>query len=312
MKPTAPPRPQAAKATTTPTQTQAPTPPDRIIALPATPLATLTPCTGIPDLLGTKLVCLAMILLFGGMMIAMSLALVYDRSTHLDFVGGLLMLLVLALFGCALAFPVYVWRHAGGWFIVDENGFRYGYGPQHGAAREAVETRVDWQDVVCNPAMRYDVTTGFTGSRSIARELRFWQRLPSGERVERRLPLRLTDAMRCLRFRNRPELLRAVLRGLAGRPELRFNAEVFVDACIDPDTWLPMGRPRFYQNLFAMLACVPVVVFIWYALAIWSIWLVIALAVGATLLLCLLIGMRWSKAYPKLVGVLGFRESEPF
>nr|WKF55943.1 hypothetical protein HUO10_000387 [Paraburkholderia busanensis] len=289
-----------------------PTPPDRVITLPATPRASLTPCFGVPDLFTTRLVYLVMIVLFGGFMIALPVAFAFDKTVHMDVVGVLLILLLLAAFGWVLSIPVLAWRKAGGWFVVDEQGFRYGFGPQQGNDRAGVETRVDWTDVVGQPGLRYDVTTEFTGRKSMVKELRFWQRLPSGEQVERRLPLRLADGMLCMRFRNQHELLRAVLRGLAGRPGLRFDANVFLDACIDPDTWLPMRRPRLYETLSIVLACVAVGAFIWMTATSWPLWLVITLAFAAILLMCILLAKHWSRVYPNLEGVLGFRESEPF
>ncbi|ASL48743.1 hypothetical protein bAD24_p00160 (plasmid) [Burkholderia sp. AD24] len=241
------------------------------------------------------------------MFVAFPVAFAIDKTVHLDVVGGSLLLLLEAACAWCLSIPIRAYLNAGAWFDVDEKGFRYGVGRQRGDERAVVETRVAWRDVVCNPLLRYDVTTDFTGRQSLVKELRFWRRLPSGEIVLDEIPLRLTpDIFRCLRFRNRTELMNAVMQGLATQPELRFHGHVFVDIGIDPETWQPMRGPRRIETAAASLIGVAVWIFIWKMIGIWPTWLVVTIGIVATLAICAVLAGRSARAHPMLDGVIGF------
>ena len=145
------------------------------------------------------------------------------------------------------------YNRAGGWFIVDETGFRYGLGAKKEGDPAVEETRVAWHEIVRAPNDYRDVVCGlvpgsYGGKNSPTQlTLRFWQHTPSGGTVLRHLLFQgcVPYEYRSLcRFRNSRDLLKAILYGFAVHCNgLRFDPNVFVRAALDPRTWLPMPLP---------------------------------------------------------------------
>jgi hypothetical protein len=281
--------------------------PTRVIALPARFAGPLTRVEGVPDLFTTRLVSALMLLLCAAVGVGLAWAMAIDKTVSVGPVLGLLMLLIYAVLVWIGAIAVDALIHAGAWFVVDETGFRYGFGRKHGAARTAVETRVDWQDIVVNPHERYDVSTDFVSSQAIVKNLLLWQRRPSGEirQTSLRLGLAGYDVL-CLRFHNRAEVVTAILAGLARRPGLRFDPEVFVDASVNPETFEPMNSPRRLEHALAIACCIAMFAFLYKFADTLPGWLLIAGSFGIVVGGCGLVTFAWLRRYPGLSGVIGF------
>lgn len=282
------------------------TPPTRVIAAPDDATRPRPRVEGLPDLLTTRGVYGAIALIFAAFGAALPVAFAVDRSVHMDMVGGLLCLLLYAVLAWIVIGCIRMIRNAGAWFVVDETGFRYGSGARRD--RAAGETRVDWADIVCNPNERNDVTTEFTTRRSVVRTMLFWRRLPTGEVVQDELPLRLCDGVRCLRLRNGGAVWSALLENMARCPDLRFDAQVFVDVGVDPESWLPMRAPRRIGYLFVILLCALTWGFIYRYALVWPIWLVLTLGCAIPIVLIVVVTIVWARRYPGLTGTIGFAQ----
>ncbi len=281
--------------------------PTRVIALPARFAGPLARVEGVPDLFTTRLVSVLMLLMCAGVGVSLAWAMAIDKTVKIGPVLGLLMLLIYAVLVWIGAIAVDALIHAGAWFVVDETGFRYGFGRKHGAARTAVETRVDWQDIVVNPRERCDVATDFVSRQAIVKNLLLWQRRPSGEirQTSLRLGLAGNDVL-CLRFHNRAEVVTAILAGLARRPGLRFDPQVFVDAGVNPETFEPMNSPRRIEYALVIACCIAMFAFIYRFADTLPAWLLIAGSLGIVLGGCGVVAFAWQRRYPGLSGIIGF------
>lgn len=240
----------------------------RVLAVPAHVLEALVqsgPLDGVPDLRSTRLVIGGFVGLFA--LIALSLvaaAVLQDDWSNARGNEAILVLLGLVLFAGLGGGLWYLLRQfsrvGGGMFRIDAQGMRWG---------DPTSPRVVFWGEVCRARTGFcDVKTEFVSSEAIVKRLVFPQAAQGSETREIRLPLALTvDTGRVLRFRNRAALLRALLLHLATqpRPRLRFDAEVFIDAGIDPQTWESMPAPRRWMWLSSLGALVPVlaVIFLW-------------------------------------------------
>jgi hypothetical protein len=240
----------------------------RVLAVPAHVLEALAqsgPLDGVPDLRSTRLFIGGFVGLFA--LIAVSLvaaAVLQDDWSNARGNEAMLVLLGLVLFAGLGGGLWYLLRQfsrvGGGMFRIDAQGMRWG---------DPTSPRVVAWGEVCRARTGFcDVKTEFVSSEAIVKRLVFPQAARGSETREVRLPLALTvDTGRVLRFRNRAALLRALLLHLATqpRPRLRFDAEVFIDAGIDPQTWEPMPAPRRWMWLSSLGALVPVlaVIFLW-------------------------------------------------
>lgn len=305
-------RQQQARAPLTPRPSVPPPPLPRIVGLAPRYWRDTAPCIGIPDLFGSRCLCFGAALLC--LVLAVWVPIMLAIHTPDDF-GPLPMVLFLIVIGLLVLSVVLLVRaglRVGGWFHVDETGLRYGEGPARERGEAAAEIRIGWDEIVARPELAFDVRTQSTGQYfALAPHLLFWRRLPTGELVEHRLILRLSgDIMSCLRYRNHHALLCAVLQGLAARPGLRFMADVFVDAGIDPVTWQPMKRPRRALWLSAGVMCAAV---LWFASGVGQDWSPGQLAIGAVaiMLACLVLTIKaWNRAYPELTGLIVFRPED--
>jgi hypothetical protein len=240
----------------------------RVLTVPAHVLEALAqagPLEGVPDLRATRLFIGGFVALFASIAVGLGTAAVLqDDWSNARGNEAILMLLGLALFALLGGGIWYLLRQlprvGEGVFRIDAQGMRWG---------DPASPRVmAWGDVCRAPVGLCDVKTEFASSEAIVKRLVLQQAARGGESGEVRLPLALTvDTARVLRFRNRAALLRALLLHLATqpRPRLRFDAEVFIDAGIDPQTWEPMPAPRRWMWLSTLVGLVPVlaVIFLW-------------------------------------------------
>ncbi|QSI31692.1 hypothetical protein GNX71_19770 [Variovorax sp. RKNM96] len=282
----------------------------RVLTVPAHVLEALArsgPMDGVPDLRGTRLFLGGFVAFFALIAVGLATAAVLqDDWSNARGNEAILVLLGLALFGLLGGGIWYLLRQLarvreGMMLRIDAQGMRWGdpASPQAVAWREVCRARLGF----------HDVKTEFVSSEAIVKRLVFQQAAKGGESREIRLPLALTiDTGRVLRFRNRAALLRALLLHLATqpRPRLRFDAEVFIDAGIDPQTWEPMLAPRRWMWLSSLGGLVPVlaVIFLWPpGEHMW--WMVVAIV------LAMVAGagaMGWfmHQRYPGLQGVFEF------
>lgn len=279
----------------------------RVLAVPPPVLRDLArrgPVEGEPDLVTTRLLLGGGVLLFALTALAVAAGLVLlpgepnARGHEVPIVLAMLALLALACGG-----GWYVWRllrRAGGIVVrVDAEGLQWG--------DAAAPQSVAWQALGRARSGPYDVRTEYVSSEALQKRLVLHR--AGAEPAEIRLPLTLSaDGSRVLRFRNRAEVLRALLLRLATepRPRLRFDAEVFIDAGLDPQTWTPMPAPRRWMWASTLGALVPPAVL----MAVWPLgqhtgWLILALLLATGL-------GAWAAAwfvlqrYPGLQGVFEF------
>ncbi|MBJ2159246.1 hypothetical protein JC881_25970 [Variovorax sp. IB41] len=281
----------------------------RVLTVPAHVLEALAqagPLEGVPDLRATRLFIGGFVALFASIAVGLGTAAVLqDDGSNARGNEAVLMLLGLALFALLGGGIWYLLRQlprvGDGVFRIDAQGMRWG---------DPASPRVmAWRDVCRAPVGLCDVKTEFVSSEAIVKRLVFQQAVRGDESGEVRLPLALTaDTGRVLRFRNRAALLRALLLHLATqpRPRLRFDAEVFIDAGIDPQTWQPMPAPRRWMWLSTLVGLVPVLAVI----VLWPVgehigWMVVAmvLAMGAG---AGAMGWFMHRRYPGLQGLFEF------
>ena len=282
----------------------------RVLAVPAPVLEALEqagPLEGVPDLRATRLLVGGLIAVFA--LVALSLGAAVMLEGEGSNIQGNEAVVVLVGLVLAAGLGGGLWhlvrqfsRVGGGMFRIDSTGLRWG--------DPASPRGVAWRDVRRTSAGFCDVKTEFASGEAIVKRLVFQQQAAGGCGIaEIKLPLALTvDAGRVLRFRNRAVLLRALLLRLATQPEprLRFAAEVFIDAGIDPETWEPMLAPRRWMWLSSVGALLPVlpVIFLWPP-GVHAGWMV------AAMVLAMVAGagaMGWFmfQRYPGLQGVFEF------
>jgi hypothetical protein len=240
----------------------------RVLVVPAhvlDALASSGPLEGVPDLRGTRLFIGGFIALFA--LIAAALAAgvaLQDDGSNARGNEAIVLLLGLMLFGGLAGGIWYLLRQlprvGEGMLRIDEEGMRWG--------DPALPQVVRWREACRARTGFCDVKTEFVSSDAIVKRLVFQQAVGGAEAREIRLPLALTvDTGRVLRFRNRAALLRALLLHLATqpRPRMRFDAGVFIDAGIDPQTWEPMLAPRRWMWLASLAGLAPVlaVIVLW-------------------------------------------------
>jgi hypothetical protein len=238
----------------------------RVLTVPAHVLEALAqagPLEGVPDLRATRLFIGGFVALFASIAVGLGTAAVLqDDWSNARGNEAILMLLGLALFALLGGGIWYLLRQlpriGEGMFRIDAQGMRWG---------DPASPRVmAWRDVRRAPVGLCDVKTEFVSSEAIVKRLVFQQAVRGDESDEVRLPLALTaDTGRVLRFRNRAALLRALLLHLATQPKprLRFDAEVFIDAGIDPQTWQSMPAPKRWMWLRPSSGPVLAVIVLW-------------------------------------------------
>lgn len=281
----------------------------RVLEVPAHVLEALAregPMEGVPDLTATRLLLGGLVAFFALLALSLGAAvLLQDDWSNLHGNEGIVALAVLALvagLGGGLWYLLRQFAHVGqGSIRIDAEGMRWG--------DPALPQAVAWREVCRVRTGLQDVKTEFTSSDAIVKRLVFHRAAGGGETMDVKLPLALTmDAPRVLRFRNHAALVRALLLRLATqpRPRLRFAAEVFIDAGIDPQTWEPMLAPRRWMWLSSLAALLPVLaVFLFWPLGEHVGWMI------AALVLAMLAGagaMGWfmDQRYPGLQGVFEF------
>lgn len=278
-----------------------------MLTVPTHVLASLAaPLSGVPDVTTTRLLLGGLVALFVLIALGLGAAVMlqddWSNARGNEAILMLVGLVLVAALGGGLRFLLRQFSRVGeGLFQIDAQGMRWG-DPTSPRA-------VAWHEVCRTRAGLYDVKTEFVSSEAIVKRLVFQQAARGSGPAEIRLPLALTiDAGRVLRFRNRAALLRAILIRLATqpRPRLRFDAEVFIDAGIDPETWEPMPGPRRWMWLSSLGALLPVlaVIFLWppgrhigWMVAA----IILAMAVGAGAM-----GWFMHQRYPGLQGVFEF------
>ena len=282
-----------------------------MLTVPAHVLEALaSPLDGVPDVAATRLLLGGLVALFALIALALGAAVVLqDDGSNARGNEAVLMLVGLVLvaaLGSGLWFLLRQFPRVGeGLFQIDAQGMRWG--------DPASPRAVAWHEVCRTRAGLSDVKTEFVSSEAIIKRLVFQQAARGSGPAEIRLPLALTiDGARVLRFRNRAALLRALLIRLATRPRprLRFDAEVFIDAGIDPETWEPMPGPRRWMWLSSLGALLPVlaVIFLWPPG--WHVGWMVAVIVLAMVAGAGAMGWFMHQRYPGLQGVFEF-ETQP-
>ena len=281
----------------------------RVLKVPAHVLEALVqggPLEGVPDVTTTRLLLGGLAALFALIALSLGAAVVlqddWSNVRGNEAIVALAVLALLAGLGGGLWYLLRQFARVGqGSIRIDAQGMRWG--------DTALPQAVAWRAVCRVDAGLQDVRTEFVSSDAIVKRLVFQRVAGASKDTEIRLPLALTiDIGRVTRFRNRAALLRALLLRLATepRPRLRFAAEVFIDAGIDPETWEPMLAPRRWMWLSSLAALLPVLaVFLFWPLGEHVGWtvvaLVLAMVVGAGAM-----GWFMHQRYPGLQGVFEF------
>lgn len=285
----------------------------RVLNVPAHVLEALAqagPLEGVPDLRGTRLFIGGFVALLASIAAGLASAAVlqqdWSNARGNEAVVVLLALLLFLLLGGGIWYLLRQLPRVGEWtFRIDAQGMRWG---------DPASSRVlAWRHACRAPTGFCDVKTEFASSDAIVKRLVFHQAARGGEPGEVRLSMALTvDTGRVLRFRNRAALLRALLLHLATQPKprLRFDAEVFIDAGIDPQTWEPMPGPRRWMWLSTLAALLPVLAVI----VLWPVGEHIGWMVAATVLAMVAgagaTGWFMHRRYPGLQGLFEF-ETQP-
>ena len=222
----------------------------RVIALPPH-LRQIPSCEGIPDLLSTCLANIGFVLFFGTLFVGVLVAPFGDAAfSRVGLMGFVLWLAILACLVWALAIVIRAMINIGGWFHVDATGFRYGIGKRSTAAAQQQEQCIQWREIAPSEDQRCDVEYNMASRVTLSpASFQFWRRGTRHEPAKRQtLRTSLVDddsanAIRCIRFKNRHDLLVALLCGLAHQG-LRFNPKTFIAAGIHPETWRPLTKAR--------------------------------------------------------------------
>ncbi|WP_174939396.1 hypothetical protein [Burkholderia lata] len=265
---------------------------------------------GIPDLFGTRGIGFAMALLCLVACLGLGTACaIDDRIQWTSELAIVLSALLFLMVGAAIAMAREGIK-AGAWFHVDEGGLWYGTGKLSDSDALSAGRRIYWDEIVEKPDAACDVRTECRTFRSYTKDFVFWHRLATGEIVEQRIPMRLTsDAMRCVRFKNRDALIVAILRGLAGRG-LRFHLDVFVDAGVHPETWMPMKRPRRMLHLLYAMSGLLSAWFVIQCALTWPVWATIGGMLVVSLAVIIVGHLLWACRYRDLVGTVCFEARE--
>ncbi|UPG89465.1 hypothetical protein L2Y96_19025 [Luteibacter aegosomaticola] len=214
-----------------------------LLTIPAAKATTFTtPLDGVPDLPGTRLLCLGAMVAIAAFAILMGSLpkAAADRFAPKD--AFLIDALVVIAFGLAVGMLVATVRaflRVGAWFRIDQHGFAYGIGRKAPDAwATAAPTYVAWSSIARQPDLAYDVGVANTSrADALNPSLRFWYRSREGALAQYVMPMQLRDdVFRCLRFRNSHVLRVVLLQQLASRG-LRFHPDVFLEAAVDPETW---------------------------------------------------------------------------
>ncbi|WP_230947454.1 hypothetical protein [Burkholderia territorii] len=220
----------------------------RVVTLPAR-LRQIPSCEGIPDRFSTYLVNIALLLFFGAMFAGLLVAPFDDASvSRVGFIGFLLWLCMLACVAWAIVIVIRAMMNIGGWFRVDPTGFRFGIGKPTDPAAMQKEQHIEWRDIVSDPTRCCDVDYNMASRVTMSPATFQFGRRGTHHEPAKRFALRTSlvrldsdDAIRCLRFTNRHELLVALLCGLAHQG-LRFDPRTFIAAGIHPETWQPLEK----------------------------------------------------------------------
>ncbi|WP_156441486.1 MULTISPECIES: hypothetical protein [unclassified Burkholderia] len=278
----------------------------RVIRLPKHMLG-IPVVDGIPDLLSTRCINFAMALFCLIGFLGVAVALVMDNriqwTVELGIVVGVLILLMA---GSAIALTREGLK-AGAWFRIDEVGLSYGTGTLSEGDVLSTGERINWDEIVHKPNAGCDVRTEYRTYRSFTKNFVLWRRLATGEIVEHRIPMRLTSNIeRCVRFKNHDALTVAILRGLASQSSLRFDLDVFVDAGVNPETWMPMKRPRWMAKCSYALSSLLGVLFVMQFVLTLSIWMTIGGMLAVSAIASLLGNALWKGCYRDLTGIVRF------
>ncbi|WP_321802404.1 hypothetical protein [Burkholderia sp. BCC1993] len=241
----------------------------RVIPLPAN-LRQIPSCEGIPDRFNTYLLNIGLMLLFGTMFVGLLVAPFIDASSsRTGFIGFVLWICILACLAWMVVIVIRATMNIGGWFQVDATGFRYGIGKRTDPSAPQQEQCIEWREIVPSQDMRCDVEYNTASSITMsAANFQFWRRGAKREPAKRyTLPARLAEfdadnAIRCIRFRNRHDLLVALLCGLAHQG-LRFNPSAFIAAGIHPETWQPLAKARRPAIVYFSIAGTPALLAFW-------------------------------------------------
>lgn len=220
------------------------------------------PVDGIPDITGTRMLCVGLALLSAGFAIWLPIACAAcAERMQSDSGPGLLLLVGLgSLVSAMLALLLFraAWS-AGGWCSVTATHLAFGLGRSRVEVGTGVDTQIRWEDVTTHPSSNFDVSLDSPNRYNIlAPSIILWCRTENGSAERRLIPLSLTDdRLRCLRFRNRLQVQVAMLQMLA-QQGLRFDPWVFAAASIDPVTWQPQVGPKMALWLasFAVIAVI--------------------------------------------------------
>jgi len=282
----------------------------RIIRLPPH-LREIPEVMGIPDLFSTRCICFVSALLCLVACLGLGVAFVSDNRIQWTSELSIVVIMWLALIAGSVVALMRAGGKAGAWFCVDATGMWYGTGRLSTIGVSSSGTCIKWDEIVAKPGDSCDVRTEFQTSRSFTKNFVFWCRRETGEIVEQRIPMRLTsNFLRCVRFRNRDDLTVAMLRGLASRPGLRFHLDVFVDAGIHPETWMPMKRPRRMMLLLSVVSALASALFIMHAVLSLPAWMTICGMLVVSIVVGALGYAIWAYHYGDLVGVASFDGSE--
>ncbi|KAB0638361.1 hypothetical protein [Burkholderia latens] len=222
----------------------------RVITLPAH-LRHIPSCSGIPDRSSTYVANIGLLLFFGTMFCGLLVAPFKDASfARIGLFGFGLWTTMLGVAAWAVVLVIRAAMNIGAWFEVDSTGFRYGIGKRANANAVQQEQRIEWREIVPSPDLRCDVEYNAASHVTMRpASFQFWRRDGKREPAKRyTLRTNLVDygsdnTILCVRFKNRHELLVALLCGLAHQG-LRFNPETFVAAGIHPETWQPLAKAR--------------------------------------------------------------------
>lgn len=232
-----------------------PAPGPRLIALKSEQLE-IEAIHGLPDLLSTRAMCL--VLAAFPLAVAIGLPAAFALGPphpDLDPIAPALLLLCSALAICLVVIFVRAALRAGAFFSVTPTGFHFGDGD---VVRGG--TSIPWDHIASNETATHDVRVVWsTPHRGLpVARIAFWVRT-SDDLVEGSIPMALiADRLRCLRFLNTDAVRTCWLRGMAARPTLRFDPEVFALAGLDPETFKTIGKPT--SGRFATVTIVTAVV----------------------------------------------------
>jgi hypothetical protein len=202
---------------------------------------------GVPDLIATRGLCFGLAALF--LVVAMGLPAAFVLSPPQSDLPPMVPILLLACSALAMILVLIFARtglRARAWFSVGPSGFHYGDGDVDLEKDPHGGTSIAWREIASNPAavcdVRLVVTTPHRGLP--VTKIGFWTSSGDGGLVERSISMALiANRLSCVRFLNADAVRVALLRGMAARPGLRFDPDVFLKAGVEPETWRPIRKP---------------------------------------------------------------------